>query len=291
MAVINRTSVALLATILAAAGCTVVEEPVKTGSDTDTDTDTDTDSDTDADTDSDTDTDTDTDVDTDTDADVFMPWAVGFNFDGAYDSAADSWGTATFEYKGYPGEFPPFFELVIYDERGWGNEDPRYQCSFVYSGFGGEPSFSTDEVYVGVMLPKGTPLASNCGTANGGLLDWGTVDSPVSDPNSEAGEGWAVGFGEMNSKFVESLSGAVEDAGLDWDNDWAPYTLAGGWMAADKTGDVLVQSSYASVFETDEDLVLTIDGGYFVQLQADQVAVQKPTGMYTMSSWYFFYWN
>jgi predicted nucleic acid-binding Zn-ribbon protein len=262
--------------------------------DTDTDADTDTDTDADGDTDTDTDADTDADADADTDADADCEW-----LDDAL--LADT-GMPDDEVEFEPAYFIASAVIMVHESEVYDfSYDGTDQTSYIEFTFFGDSSTSYAELCSIIYdASEASPPAGTWVTDSGGelfdafsfeLAD-GYTDCGVLNDGSWGSEDmrdvlekwqWGVGIGQMVS-VKDDLKPAVEDAGLDWTNDWEPYVVS-GYLYWDLAGGAL-EWMYTFGYDTRCDEAIIDGDGYLVPLDAP---TSKPieTGLWIPNGFYY----
>lgn len=196
-------------------------------------------------------------------------------------------------------EFPAEIVVSVLDERYYDAYNEMYTCDVTISvpagtmvpGWVGETLAYDDKgatmtTFIGIAQEEGFKTSEVCGME----LD------PMSGYTSATellGGGWTLGIAEMNTTpdIEEALMGYFDKD--EWNEDWAPYVLAGGMVVEDyytKGQYNFYDSSYGFAYETNADLEIQIDGeGYSTSLQSAQAAATMPTAWYEIYSFYGYY--
>lgn len=199
-------------------------------------------------TDADADSDADSDTDSDADADPFEAYVYGIDLITAYD------GEGLKEYGfGDETQQDPFAYITFFEEAYWDTGgDERHTCVDVYEvqevkidGLGIEDIWTGFQVKYEFMGEGDRP----CDEMDEDL--WG--DTTPADVLAAATVG--AGFGPFSADFESALKSAVQQAGLNWDEDWEPYSK-GFYPAVYDPGTGSLASAnmgYFFAYELDED--------------------------------------
>ena len=232
------------------------------------------DADADADADTDTDADADADADADSDADTDCEWAddaviadtglpdASVEFEPYYFIASavlmiDDNEIWDFDYDGEANS--SYVEFVFFGDSSSGYAE---LCSIIYDGSTATETTSPWKTSSGGQVYGAFDLDladgyTDCGVLNAG--DWDTTDMREVLENHK----WGVGIGEMVDVKTD-LKPAVEDAGLDWDNDWAPF-VSSGYLYWDLLGGAY-EWMYTFGYDTSCDETIIDTDGYLTPL-------------------------
>ncbi len=265
-----------------------VEGDADADADADTDTDADADSDADADTDADADADTDADADADSDADTDCEW-LDVEVDGSNEPDPATQFDLTYFGLGFIGQIQEseiydwemdsepasaMLEFTLYDSD-WDT------CSLIYdaSDYVHNNGWKTE----GGQLYDAFDIDIAAGYTDCPELDdaqWETIDARELVERHK----WGHGFGSFYANESE-LKDAVQDAGLDWTNDWQPYVMA-TYIYWDLAG-YGIELGYGFGYES-ECGVLTTDGDGYATTMAAATGTPLPSGVYSGSPFYVY---
>ena len=219
-----------------------------TGSGTlDADADTDSDSDSDSDSDADADSDADSDSDADTDAEItFDPAYATISWAGAWqDKVLARWQAEDGSYQA------PYLQLTLYEAEYVDTMDEAYTCNW-YGGIQIQEETSTDLVTTQAWNVYLTDLGFN--DCTGLPPEWGADQTPS---ETMTGQRFGLGFGPMSDALAADVKVAVEEAGYNYETDWAPYLFAGQLGLDSPEGVTWYELQYGLGFELDEDGAVT----------------------------------
>lgn len=226
-------------TLLGGLGCGDKEDDSTVVDDTDADTDTDTDSDTDS--------------DTDTDTEVFEDYAVFMNFRLA---VADD-ALSAYNYEDENGdlqEVTPYVEMTIAEEAYFDAYDDKYTCTW----YGYVVENGLDDLQADVWIGWDVSfLLIDTDCENFDPEIWGEETPTTKIEEVQFG----IGFGELGGDFKTSVQSAFEDAGYDWENEYAPYVIGMYLAAYDPDSGALAggQANIAYAYEMEDDGALISD--------------------------------
>jgi len=155
-------------------------------------------------------------------------------------------------------------------------------CTIIYDISDAAETTSTWTTDSGGQLYGAFDLSLADGYTDCGILDEGSWDTTDMRDVLEKHK-FGVGIGEMVN-VADDLKPAVQDAGLDWDNDWEPYVTS-GYLYWDLAAGAL-EWMYTFGYDTSCDVALFDGDGYLIPLD-------KPTsgpverGLWVANGFYY----
>lgn len=192
--------------------------------------------------DSDTDVDADTDTDTDADVDLFEPtWYVVSHLSGRGGGEVGSYALS--------GErSPPQVELTFFDS------SFERECTWVGEALDAarDETSGIEGLYEGHSV-RLQLLDTSCGGFN---PDVWMDENPTVVVEART---WWLGVGPLTADLEEVLHEAVDNAGLDWERDWAPYVVDGYAGPLGTLAPAELRTSYGMVMTLNEDGEIALD--------------------------------
>lgn len=178
----------------------------------------------------------------------------------------------------------PYAGITFYEEDYFDTGDERYSCiEFFMLTEESVSSMGVDDLWAGyeVSMTWYADASSNpCEDFDPSI--WG-ADTPIS---LVEGTQWGVGFGDMSGDFENTMKTAVQNAGLDWANEWAPYVFSYYLGLYDSDAGEVAGSElgWGFAFEVDESTwIPKADGDNLIPFEMSS-ATELPSPAYVSGS-------